>query len=493
MHHNHMNRDGLFIDPKLTKAAAATMHNDAAFMGKVTGGAFATPLFLEAGKVPALNGGKGVVFVATEANHVVALDEMTGAVVWDKTVGTPGTPNIGPCCGLAIKPQGVTGTPAIDLASSLIVMDAAQGPGLADHVVYGLDLATGATKFPPVSLTGVKDSKGRTFGPTDHEQRSAVLIVPGASAATTFAYFTFAGNIGDQGAYFGWVIGVPLDGNKTNIKAWRTDAAHSGIWGPGGPSSDGRNVFVTTGNAPGGSAWGQQESVIKLGLDLAFSGAGTDYFTPGDWQMLDRGDTDISGSGPVVLDAPGMPKKLVLALGKDGNAYLIDPANMGGMGGTIVAQATVSHGAISNAAAWASIGGKVYVVANNNWTAGSGCALAGMDKNGGNNQNDNLFMFTIDASNAITEVWCGNSGGHTSPIITTTDGTSEPIVWVGGGSAGNGGPGDNKLHAFDLLNGVEIPNTASVAGMATLSSSLMAAGGRIYAASTQGTLYAVTP
>ena len=179
-------------------------------------------------------------------------------------------------------------------------------------------------------------------------------------------------------------------------------------------------------------AWGQQESVLKLGLDLAFSGDAADYLTPGDWQMLDKGDTDISGSGPVVLDAPGMAKKLVLALGKDGNAYLIDPANMGGMGGTIVAQTTVSHGAISNAAAWASIGGKVYVVANNNWTAGSGCALGGMDNNGGKNQND------------------------------------KP------------------------LTGVEIPNTASIPSMATLSSSLIAAGGRIYAASTQGSVYAAT-
>jgi hypothetical protein len=252
-------------------------------------------------------------------------------------------------------------------------------------------------------------------------------------------------------------------------------------------------VFITTGNAPGGSAWAGQESVIKLGLDLTFTGTNTDYFTPSDFRNLDSNDIDISGSGPMVIDAPGMAKKLVLALGKDGKAYLIDPANMGGMGGTILATTTVSHGAISNAAAWASIGGTVYVVANNNWTQGSGCALGGMDKNGGNNQNDNLFMFTISASNTITEVWCGNSGGHTSPIITTSDGTNDAIVWIGGGSSGNGGPGDNKLHAFDLLSGVEIPNTASVAGMATLSSSLMAAHGRIYAASTQGSVYAITP
>jgi hypothetical protein len=319
-------------------------------------------------------------------------------------------------------------------------------------------------------------------------QRTAALIVPGNTAATTFAYFAFAGNIGDQGNYFGWVIGVPLDGNKANAKGWRPGAAHSGIWGPGGPSSDGSSLFVTTGNAPGGSSWAGQESVIRLGLDLSFTGNAMDYFTPSNFAALDVGDTDISGSGALVIDAPGAAssKKLVLALGKDSNAYLIDPANMGGQGGTILKQARVSNGAISNAAAWMNIGGTIYVVANNNWTAGSGCALPNSGAN-------NLFAFTIDASNTIKEIWCGNSGGHTSPIITSTDGKSEPIVWIGGGSSGNGGPGDNKLHAFDLLTGTEIPNTVSVPGMATLSASLIAAKGRIYAASTQGVVYAVTP
>src|SRR5262249_50047745 len=142
MHHNHMNRDGLFIDAKLTKAAAATMHNDSAFTGKITGKAYATPLYLAPGVVPALNGGKGAIFVATETNDVYALDESTGAEAWHVNLGAPGGPGCGN--GGKISPQGVTGTPAIDLETGVIVMDSAQGGGTtSDHIVFGLDLASG--------------------------------------------------------------------------------------------------------------------------------------------------------------------------------------------------------------------------------------------------------------------------------------------------------------------------------------------------------------
>jgi hypothetical protein len=478
MHHNHVNRDGSFVDAKLTKAAAATMHNDTAFSPPaITGKAYASPLFVEAGKVPGLNGGKGAIFIATESNDVYALDEATGAQVWTANLGTPG----GPSCGNAgkISPQGVTGTPAIDLASGLIVMDSAQGPGSTqDHVMVGLDVATGKTKWS-VSLKGVKDAKGNVFDPAPQLQRPAILIVNG------YAYAGFGGNIGDCGTYHGWIIGVPLDGNKANVKAWRPQTSKAAIWGPGGPSSDGSAVYVTTGNGAGGASWAGSEGVIRLGFDLSFTSDPKDYFAPSDFANMDSTDQDISGSGPLVLDAPALGKTVILALGKNGDAYLIDAANMGGVGATILDHQNVSAGAISNAAAWATVGGSVYVVANNNWTAGNGCAMGGGD----------LFAIKIDSSLKMTEVWCADSGGHTSPIITTSDGTNDAIVWIGGGSdgAGGGGAGDDKLHAFDLLTGTEIPNSASVPGMAVLSSTLIAAKGRIYAASNKGTVHAVAP
>jgi outer membrane protein assembly factor BamB len=478
MHHNHANRDGFFVDAKITKASAATMHNDPGFTGgKIMGKAYATPLYLDAGVVSALNGGKPAIFVATETNDVYAFDAATGTEVWHVTLGAPG----GPGCGNAgkITPQGVTGTPAIDLASGVIVMDAAQGPGATqEQIVFGLDIASGMTKWK-VPLSGVKDGSGNSFDPSQHLQRAAALAING------YAYFGFGGNIGDCGNYNGWVIAVSLDGDATKTKAWRPDDSQSGVWGPGGPASDGNALYVTTGNGSGPASWAGSEGVIRLGFDLSFTKNAMDYFAPSDFANLDGSDRDISGSGPLVIDTPS-GKQLVLALGKDSNAYLIDRTNMGGVGGTLVDQQTVSNGAISNAGAWANIGGATYVVANNNWTAGSGCAMGGGD----------LFAIKIDPStNKMSEIWCGTSGGHTSPIITSSDGMNDAIVWIGGGndSAGGGGQGDGKLHAYDLLTGMAIPNTASIQGMAVLNSSLIAAGGRIYAASNKGVVYAVTP
>jgi len=42
----------------------------------------------------------------------------------------------------------------------------------------------------------------------------------------------------------------------------------------------------------------------------------------------------------------------------------------------------------------------------------------------------------------LTTAWCAVSHGAGSPIVTTTDGHSDPIVWMVGAE------GDNRLHAF---------------------------------------------
>ena len=38
--------------------------------------------------------------------------------------------------------------------------------------------------------------------------------------------------------------------------------------------------------------------------------------------------------------------------------------------------------------------------------------------------------------------WCGAVLGNGGPIVTTTDGRADPIVWIVGAQ------GDNRLHAF---------------------------------------------
>jgi hypothetical protein len=73
--HNHINRDGLFVDGALTKTAlmGKTLKIDPTFAGTVTGKMYASPLYVQNGV-----NHKGTFYVVTEANNVYALDEATG-------------------------------------------------------------------------------------------------------------------------------------------------------------------------------------------------------------------------------------------------------------------------------------------------------------------------------------------------------------------------------------------------------------------------------
>jgi hypothetical protein len=43
-HHNHLSRDGLYIDPAFTSALAAGLTRDLTFNGTITGNVYAQPL-----------------------------------------------------------------------------------------------------------------------------------------------------------------------------------------------------------------------------------------------------------------------------------------------------------------------------------------------------------------------------------------------------------------------------------------------------------------
>jgi hypothetical protein len=77
----------------------------------------------------------------------------------------------------------------------------------------------------------------------------------------------------------------------------------------------------------------------------------------------------------------------------------------------------------------------------------------------------------------LTTAWCAVSHGVGSPIVTTTDGHSDPIVWMVGAE------GDNRLHAFKGETGEALftgggPNEA-LAGLHHFQT-LIATGERLY-------------
>jgi hypothetical protein len=200
-----------------------------------------------------------------------------------------------------------------------------------------------------------------------------------------------------------------------------------GIWGHGGIASGGTNAFVVTGNTSGtGGIWGGGEAVIRLHAGPVFTGSSKDYWAPTNWLDLDNGDTDLGGCGPVLITVNhATPSQLVLALGKDGKAYLLNRNNLGGISAP-VASAQVATSIRGQAAATYRTSQGTYFVFRA--TNGALCA----------------YKITATNPPTIVPAWTVNQTGQGSPWVTATNGTDNVIVW-----AVNSGNGDQRLRGFN--------------------------------------------
>jgi hypothetical protein len=416
-YHNHPSRDGLYIDPAFTKSAVTNLKRDVSFNGTISGNVYAQPLYIENGP-----DNRAMIIAVTESNNVYALDAADGTVIWQRQVGSPVALTSLPCGN--INPLGISGTPIVDLVSRTLVFDAMTTPDngtTKKHLIYALNVDTGTTNSGwPVDV-GASVKIGTTnFNSSIQNQRSAVGLL------SNIFYVTYGGHAGDCSNYFGWVVGVPLT-NPAGAMAWATTAVRGGIWGVGGVANDGNNPFVATGNTVGATAWGGGEAIIRLQSGPVFTSQIKDYWAPTNWASLDGGDADIGGSGPLLVDVPGAtPSALVVALGKDGNAYLLNRTNLGGISASLALSHLSSTSIIQAAATYRTTNG-TYVVFCGNTSA------------------NQLTAFRITAANppAISNIWTVTENGRGSPFVTSTDGTNNVIVW------GVGAENDQRLHGFD--------------------------------------------
>ena len=414
-HHNHGSRDGLYIDPEFTRGAVAGLARDLTFDGRIRGNVYAQPLYIERGP-----GNKAMVIAVTESNYVYALDALTGGVLWSTNVGPPVPAGVLPCGN--VQPVGISGTPVVDLPTRALFFDAMiSSAGTPKHYLFSLNVDTGNLNVGwPVDLEATARSGTNHFKSPAQGQRGALAIV-GANL-----YVPYGGLVGDCDPYYGWVVGMPLN-DPTRVTAWATTARRGGAWAVGGIASDARDTFVATGNTIGTSVWGGGEAIIRFPSNLALTNGTANYWAPTNWLALDNADLDIGGSGPVILDVPGAtPSKLVAAFGKDGNVYLLNRTNLGGVS-VPLAQKNVSTSSIIQAAA-------AYQT-----TLGSYLVFAA---------NGNLRALRVGATNppTITVAWTASEGaGRGSPFVTSTDGTNNVVVWGIGSDAG----GDHRLHGFD--------------------------------------------
>jgi hypothetical protein len=463
--HTNASRDGMSIQPTFTRAAAAKIKRDPAFTAMMSGPTYAQPLYFEGGP-----GGKDVVIVATEQNEVSAFDAMTGAMVWRKMLGATSANGGGPGgCALGnISPLGITGTPVIDAASRTLFVNAMVSN---KHQIFALSVDDGATKTGWPVDAGSVTGGSVSFNHPAHNQRGALTILNG------MVYVPYGGHFGDCGDYHGWVVGIPLDNPKAPV-GWATRAAAGGIWAPSGVASDGKSVWVATGNTmarPSASfpsfsspaMWGDGEAIIRLGTDLKFSADNKDFFTPQNWANLDQEDLDLGGSGVVLFSVPGAtPSDLAIALGKDGTAYLANRENLGAMGSGVASAKVSGEQIMQSAVAYTTPTGTFVAMR----ARGTGCPSGG----------GAITSMKISAASppAISVGWCGGSATSTgSPMVTTTDGKSESIIWYVGGT---------KLIGINGETGAEV-FAGGAAGDAVTSANKwqtpIAAKGRIYFAS----------
>jgi len=466
-HHKNGTRDGLYIDAAFTQAAAAGTKVLPSFMGTVTTTVYAQPLYVVDGP-----GGAEAFVIATEDNHVTTYDATTGATIWDvgpTVIGAFATRNP-PGGTIESNHIGITGTPYIDIASRTIFFDAMVTPdnnATYHHTVFALNLDTGAVQPNwPVDVSATLTG----FDSGAQNQRGALQFLNGV------VYVPYGGYDGDGGNYYGSVVGFPVSKPKTPTQ-WHTMASKGGIWGPGALPTDGTNLYPVTGNTTGtNGTWGGGEAVIRLTAGPAFSGKTADYFTPTNWKALDDSDADLGGASELLVEMPGAQyPHLIAAGGKDGNLYILNRDNLGGIGGQLL-KVQVSNAQVKGAPASYTTAQGTYIALHLENGSGSDCP---------NNQQGNMVVMKITQSPlAATTAWCSSQTGLSSPMVTTTDGKSNPIVW----NASNALYGWNGDTGAVIVNGANTAMSSGVRGWNTP----IAAKGKI-AVAVNGQLYVFTP
>jgi len=465
----HGTRDSLYVDPAFTKARLAAIQADGGlkadptFTPAVVGEVYASPLFLENG----LNG-KDVLFVATEENNVYAIDAAAGTVLWTAALGAGATAGFG--CG-NINPLGITGTPVLDVSRRqlLLVGTLEVAASTPHHIVYGLSIDDGHTLWSLDIDTAVPG-----FSAAYQGQRSALLLL------NDVVYIPFGGYYGDCGTNYGYVMGIPLSTAPAGLYWWRSAGRGAAIWSPSGIATDGTSIFAVTGNGEGTQAtWADGDSDALLRLDaaaLTFSGLPADYFAFNAWASLSASDADFGSNGTVLFDLAGAGSgKLALCIGKSLDAWLIDRANMGGINTPDKPLAHLPGVATNDASG----GMATYLTPSGRYVAYNAPCPNG----------NGLGVLKVAPGNppTVSQAFCANQGASGtdqggSPIVTTSDGSADAVVW------GLGASGDSKLHAVDGETGSAIVTSTAMPGVKHWVAPLVAKGslyvpvnGRVYA------------
>jgi len=470
---NHPSRDGHFVQPALSKAAAATMALDASFAATYTGAVMGGLLYFN-GEA----GGRGVFVTVTNGNDVYALDETTGAIVWMKNLGAPASKSgVTGCDGG--NPLGVISTPVIDARTATLYVAGALGDanGITSHAVWAVSLADGSIKSGyPVDV-----SAALGFDPKPHNQRGALSMVG------SIVYVPYGGHSGDCVAdMHGRVVAIDTATSPPTVKGWQTAGQGEAIWAPGGMVSTGDGVFAATGNrlTTTGDHTDSEEVVHVRGMGTLDKATGSkDFFFPSDWKTKDQRDFDLGAVNPVLVTLPGSSGPALIVASKDGNGFILDSADLGK--GPLVTFDVTMQGMNVRSVPTAYVSGATTFYAIAVDSAWANCP-------GGTANGAVVMGFALAPSLPLkpSVAWCATFslvpkgsdegmrwGAPAAPglISTTTDGASDALVWYMDGG--------NQLVALDGSTGATVfRDAAASCGSVRKWTSPIAVAGRIVVA-----------
>ena len=393
---------------------------------------------------------QGTLLAVTENNSVYGMDPVTGSVAWHHNYGFAFDPAVLGCGDLSPK-VGITATPVIDPATDIAyftskIATAADSSSSAWYL-HAVNVATGVEQAPfPVLIHGnASNDAGTTFNPQYELSRTGLALVNGV------VYVGFGGHC-DHPPYLGWVVGVSTAGTITSM--WADETAQSsggaaGLWQSGAApvvDASGRLFFVSgNGTTPAaGPALGQPQprglGECVFALNTTTTGhvgqlSISDWFCPKDAAQLNSFDGDFGSGGPAELPASFESATddfpLMVADGKEGELYLLDMNDLGGVGqgpgGTdkVVAEVGPYGGVWSKPAVWGGDGGYVYLP-----TASPGAA------GGGTSGNLDVFQRVVDGAGnvglSLVAQAASPFGFSSSSPVVTSDGTTSgsALVWI---------------------------------------------------------------
>ncbi len=463
-------RSGWYPDqPGLNPSAGGGCAFGEQWSKPVDGQVYATPV-VDPGVGP-----NGVVLVATETNHVYGFDAVTGQELWHRSdLGPAWNPDdLDPGCTDIDPSIGITSTPAIDATTHTAYLAsktyASGPPGPGQWKTHAIDLATGAEKpnFPAVIQGSAANDPTVSFDAQRHLQRPGLLLLNGVVYAAFGSHCAIAN-------YRGWVAGVNAStGAITTL--WTNEALQplnpnpkGGIWQSGGRLiADQGQILLVSGNGvvspvalPGATPPPTlAQAVIRLDVQPNGSLLPVDFFTPCNADPLTASNSDLGSGAPLVLPSNvfGSSPNLLVVVGKEGTAYLLDRDDLGGYQqgpasscpeGSSNGDDAVSRFKLPNTpgpwatpAVWPGEGGSFFVT----HPTFAGFGLTGK-----------LTAYRVaDSGGQPTLSLAGQSGdsfgfGSSSAIITssgTTDGSA--LVWVVYFPVDPGGGVNAELRAYD--------------------------------------------